>query len=57
MKKVGNEVIINNTWSYISTENKSNDENIEHLFVFLYNEFELIFGSYITNGIYSSPAF
>jgi len=47
----GDEVTLNDTWSYISTGNRGEDESIESLFIFLHREFTSIFGADVVNGI------
>ena len=47
----GDEVRLNDTWSYISTGNRGEDKSIESLFIFLHGEFKAIFGEDVINGI------
>ena len=47
----GEEVKLNDTWSYLSTGNRDHDKYLENLFTFLHKEFESIFGADVVNGI------
>jgi len=50
-RKEGDEVKLNDAWSYLSTGNKDQDKYLESLFIFLHKEFESIFGTDVVNGI------